>query len=214
MRLVDLPGSEDRPGNTGQLVRERHGRDIRVGSSPELLEPRTEPVGASVRPAQDGTGPVDQETADRAVASLGDAEEPGLPPGGRLAGHEPEQGGQFPSPPERLPVADGGHQRGGRERSDPRNREEPLAGRIVLGPGHDGPGQCPDPPIERLDPLPEIRHQLPHPGREPVRGIRQDGGHTQTEGMDPLGIVIPSSRRNARSWLIWAVRCPTSTTTC
>jgi len=68
--------SEHAPGDTGQLVGQRHRQDIAVQASGRRLEPRAKAVlGPVFRSQQNDPGAPNEERAQVGIAALGDAPE-------------------------------------------------------------------------------------------------------------------------------------------
>ena len=81
---------------------------------------------------QNRTCALNKQLSQITVAALADAEKLLLASGGVFAGNQPDPGCELAALAECSTISDRGDERGGRERSDPRDRIQALAGLALL----------------------------------------------------------------------------------
>jgi hypothetical protein len=119
---------QHRPGDTRQLVGQRYDDDVLVRPRQQSARPPAEWRLSFDKVRQHGPSAVDQILPKIPIAALGDAEQARLAAGRHLARPQSEPGRRVPSACKSSSVADGGSQRGGIDRSDPRNRDQAAYG--------------------------------------------------------------------------------------
>src|SRR6266702_2862983 len=95
------------PDDTGMLVRHRHRGPVFPAALAQLSDPLAAPVCCEPDPPHRRPRPMDEECAQRAVATCADAPQALLPARGMLAGHQPQPGGTLATVFEGARLADG-----------------------------------------------------------------------------------------------------------
>src|SRR5512139_1115231 len=110
---------------------DRHRSAPVAASFDQTARPPTEPVLLVAEPGQDGACAHDQQAAQVAVASLGNAPEPLLAAAAVLTGHETDPRGNLAAAVEFVSAAEAGEQRTGRRRADAGKLHETSAARVL-----------------------------------------------------------------------------------
>jgi hypothetical protein len=124
--LIFLLPSDQRPKNSGVLVRQGHGSLVLPSPRFELTKPITPSIGLRiVESAQNRSTSVNQELPNVFVPSFADPQEPGFSAAGMLPGNQSYPSGKLPTISEGSPVSHGRNHRRGCEDANSRNLLNP-----------------------------------------------------------------------------------------
>ena len=138
------------PDRACHLVGECYRDDVRRPTLGQAQRPIRRRFGVGEHRA----GAVDQQGAQIAVPTLGDAEHAHPPAGADVPGHQSQPSGELPSGLERARIAHRGNRRGRAQHPDAWDRRDPPTGGIVLVPQR-------EPPLHLADLFVEPDHARP-----------------------------------------------------
>ena len=128
LRLIRLAVVEHAPGDTGQLVSQRHHQHAAVQSFGCRLQPATKTiVGPVLRSHQNDPGTLDEKRPEMLVATLGDAAQDGSVSRRHLPGHNTEPSAKVTPAPESRTITNRRDHGAGDQRTDPWDCHQSLA---------------------------------------------------------------------------------------
>src|SRR4051812_42869335 len=123
---INAPLDQQGPDNASRLVGQGHGDQHLRLARQHPRQPRARWCAALTGPADHRTRAEDEQTPDGPLAHLRDCAEPLLAASRFLQGRQPEPGGEVAPGPEALRRGHEGRDRGGRDRTDARDRHQPA----------------------------------------------------------------------------------------
>src|ERR1700687_3433 len=177
---------EHTPSDTGDFVGERN-RQLETIESPGCrLDPGFEAMLLpALRAEENGTGCLDEQHPQVAIAAFGDGPEDRAPARRHLSRHETEPSTEISALGEHVAPADRGDCCSRDDRANARHRHEALGSVILLGQRLDLVRHGLDAPIEMAPVGAEILDHVDHAGRQLVRH-REDNGYLGAQRPQPL----------------------------
>src|SRR5690554_758198 len=122
-----LASSQQCPYGSCILVGNSHRGDIDRPSTQQLVKPRATVACVCSVPSHYGLRTMHQQSAEIAIATLGNRSELRFPAGGLLSRNQAKPGDEVPSALERFHIADRRHHCRGGNRTDAEDLGQPLA---------------------------------------------------------------------------------------
>jgi len=156
------------------LVREGHRGDLGAAPRPELLAPETPAIRFPLAPAEDGAGPLEQQTPQIGIAACAHASQGGFAAGPLVRRHQPEPRRTMPAVLAGPRIVDGGYEGGGGQGPHASDGDEPLTALGLGGQLDDACVVAGDLRIERPSPLLPVPEQLATEGTQPILRLFHD----------------------------------------